>query len=123
MENWSQVVKNIFLYSYGKLYKSKLYIKSNLLFKLRFAGNKITVRQVAQLFNVSESTCWTICNRVIEYLMDISVEVIKFPKTLCDLDNLADQFEQVRNILSTYIDSVIILNIVNNLYLPSVPTF
>ncbi|KAJ8953440.1 hypothetical protein NQ318_023559 [Aromia moschata] len=58
----------------------------------RYVGNKSTFRQVSSRFNMSESTFHSICTRLLNFLNDISPNVIKFPNTVEEKQQAASEF-------------------------------
>lgn len=50
-------------------------------FIYRFAGNKTTLQSVGQKFNVTQSSVFRIMDRVMEFLLDMGPDMIKFPNT------------------------------------------
>lgn len=72
-----------------------LEIYDNLFLFSRFAGNKCSLRQVGDRFDVSISTCECVLKRVMNYLYDISKQIIIFPFTSEDKQALAERFKKV----------------------------
>lgn len=62
---------------------------------LWFAGNKAVIREVALLFDVSLSTIFEICTRVMNFLCNIAPEVIKFPNSDDELLASSRDFENI----------------------------
>ncbi|XP_043472988.1 putative nuclease HARBI1 [Leptopilina heterotoma] len=69
--------------------------ESQILQFLWFAGNKSVIRDVASRFDVAESTCHLIINNIIDFLNDISSQVIKFPKTEEEKAAIAEKFQEI----------------------------
>jgi len=69
--------------------------EAHILMFLWFSGNKTVMRITAQVFNCSQSICFTVFNRVIEFLLDILPNVIKMPSTIDEKKQSADEFKQV----------------------------
>jgi len=66
----------------------------------RFAGNKSVIRDVASGFNVAESTFHTIIiTNVMEFLQHIAPNIIKMPDTDDKRRKIADNFQEVINII------------------------
>lgn len=66
----------------------------------RFAGNKSTLREVSHLFNVSESTAFIICQRVMDFLTSIGKDIIKFSSTEEEKVAVSAEFEMVRFLIT-----------------------
>ncbi|KAB0802301.1 hypothetical protein PPYR_04487 [Photinus pyralis] len=62
---------------------------------LWFAGNKCTMKDVAQRFNITESSFHRAKNRVMDFLMELGPTIIKFPRTEKEKQHLADNFRKV----------------------------
>lgn len=60
----------------------------------RYAGNKVSIRDVAGRFDVSESCLHAMMRRVMAYLSRTAHRVIRFPD---DLEALAGDFQKVRS--------------------------
>lgn len=61
----------------------------------RFAGNKSSMQDVADRFDIAISTFETILSRVMDYLLSIAKDVIKFPNNDEEKDELAYHFSKV----------------------------
>ena len=61
----------------------------------RFAGSKTCIRDVAAQFSIGESTFHRQMIRVVNYLVNIAPNIIKFPQSDEEKAMLASQFERV----------------------------
>jgi len=61
----------------------------------RFAGNKSSMRDVADRFDITISTCETILSRVMSYLLSIAKDVIKFSNNDEEKGKLAYHFSKI----------------------------
>ncbi|KAH8034426.1 hypothetical protein HPB51_023740 [Rhipicephalus microplus] len=66
--------------------------ETHVLTSIWYAANKTCMRDVASCFDMSESTVYTVLQRVVQFLMTLGPSVIKFP---ADLENLTSSFEKV----------------------------
>ena len=64
----------------------------------RFAANKCVIRDVANRFGMGISTFHRCAERVMDYLIDISPKIIKFPETEKEKEEAAASFEQIKYI-------------------------
>lgn len=64
------------------------------------------MRDVAERFGVGESTFFRIMNRVIDYLLSIATEIIKFPITDDDKKSAAENFYKVKFTNYTYVQLI-----------------
>lgn len=62
---------------------------------LWFAGNKTTYRDVADRFGIAESTVFKIVSSVMDFLIHIAPDIIRFPTTTAEKETLAEEFFQV----------------------------
>lgn len=73
-----------------------LYCSHNIYDDSRFSGNKTTLREVANLFDMSLSSIHAGFNKVLQFLVnDVAPEVIKFPETNDEKELVAKEFEKV----------------------------
>jgi len=72
--------------------------ENHILSFLRFAGSKTCIRDVASQFSIGESTFHRQMIRVVNFLLHIAPNVIKFPQTDEEKLTLASQFERVSDI-------------------------
>lgn len=67
-----------------------------LLYTFRYAVNKTTMREVSILFDLSKSTCSFIIERMSKFIVKvIGPQVIKFPETVLEKNQVAADFEEV----------------------------
>lgn len=69
-----------------------MYIEEAMFFFARYASNKASMREVAILFNMAESTQLAVIERVLQFLCYIAPGVINFGS---DKAALAEAFEKV----------------------------
>lgn len=67
--------------------------KNNVLY--RFAGNKSTVRDVSQRFDMTESSFHRVMDRMINFFMDLGPVMIRMPKTIDEKANFQKEFKKV----------------------------
>ena len=67
----------------------------------RFAGNKSTIKDVAQRFNVTESSFERIRERMFGFLLEIGPMAIKMPSTTAEKEKITQGFQKV-NIRDLY---------------------
>jgi len=72
--------------------------ENHILSFLRFAGSKTCIRDVASEFSIGESTFHRQMIRVVNFLLHIAPNVIKFPQTDEEKAALASQFERVSDL-------------------------
>ncbi|KAK4887461.1 hypothetical protein RN001_003732 [Aquatica leii] len=65
---------------------------------LWFAGNKCCIRDVANRFRMAESTFFSSFQRVLEFLIAIAADVIKFPSNLERKLNISRAFEGIKGL-------------------------
>ncbi|XP_018403339.1 PREDICTED: putative nuclease HARBI1 [Cyphomyrmex costatus] len=75
--------------------KSAVSAEKHILSFLWFAGNKSSMRDVADRFDIAISTCETILSRVMNYLLSIATDIIKFPNNDKEKDELAYHFSKM----------------------------
>ncbi|XP_071582458.1 putative nuclease HARBI1 [Temnothorax nylanderi] len=75
--------------------RSAVSAEKHILSFLWFAGNKSSMRDVADRFDTAISTCETILSRVMNYLLSIAKDVIKFPNNDEEKDELAYRFSKI----------------------------
>lgn len=73
-------------------------ITNYLYFVLRFAGNKDSYREVANIFNISTSSAYRILSNILEFIFKISPNYIKFPQNDEEKMQISRKFEQVSDI-------------------------
>lgn len=69
--------------------------ETHILSFLWIAGNKTVLRSVGDRFNISLSTLHVITRRVINFLLSIAPNIIRFPETEEEKNQVATEFEQV----------------------------
>ncbi|XP_077274998.1 uncharacterized protein LOC143904307 [Temnothorax americanus] len=74
--------------------RSAVSAEKHILSFLWFAGNKSSMRDVADRFDTAISTCETILSRVMNYLLSIAKDVIKFLNNDEEKDELAYRFSK-----------------------------
>uniref|UniRef100_A0A1I8P617 DDE Tnp4 domain-containing protein n=1 Tax=Stomoxys calcitrans TaxID=35570 RepID=A0A1I8P617_STOCA len=73
--------------------------EASILLFLWFSGNKTTLREVSNLFDLSLSTTHSCINKVLDFLVnDVAPQVIKFPSTNEDKEYVAKEFEKISGV-------------------------
>ncbi|XP_066596552.1 putative nuclease HARBI1 [Prorops nasuta] len=62
---------------------------------IKFAGNKVCIRDVAARFDMAESTFHFYSNNIMDFLNSIARSVITFPQTLTEKTNVAREFQSI----------------------------
>ncbi|XP_058444383.1 putative nuclease HARBI1 [Malaya genurostris] len=92
------------------LYKSSTFFEQNIgtgrrsvsperqaLAFLWFAANKDSYREVGNIFNMTESTCFKHFDTLLNFFHDISRTIIKFPQSDAEKETIARDFEKLSN--------------------------